>query len=222
MTPAAVFEKYGLTPKQYPDFAALRGDPSDNLPSLAGVGEKTATKWIAEYGSLEALLKKSDEISGKVGESLRAGIEQVKLNHELTHLIRDVDVELEIEDLEVAVKDFKALREIFDRLEFRALKDRINKMDNSSESISPPITKKEKITENVKITTIENLKDLNAYPNPLNKNELLKIDFKNILYVGAQNGLKFHIIEQEAYTGTTELDCVKENAIALNNLDWRA
>ena len=48
------------------------------------------------------------------------------------------------------------------------------------------------------------------------------IDFKNILYVGAQNGLKFHIIEQEAYTGTTELDCVKENAIALNNLDWRA
>ena len=48
------------------------------------------------------------------------------------------------------------------------------------------------------------------------------IDFKNILYVGAQNGLKFHIIEQESYTGTTELDCVKENAIALNNLDWRA
>lgn len=58
MTPEAVFEKYGLTPEQYPDFAALRGDPSDNLPSLAGVGEKTATKWIAEYGSLETLLKK--------------------------------------------------------------------------------------------------------------------------------------------------------------------
>ena len=164
MTPDAVFEKYGLTPKQYPDFAALRGDPSDNLPSLAGVGEKTATKWIAEYGSLEVLLKKSDEISGKVGESLRAGIEQVKLNHELTHLIRDVDIELEIEDLEVATKDFKELRQIFDRLEFRALKDRINKMDNSSESISPPITKKEKVTENVKITTIENLNDLIHFP----------------------------------------------------------
>jgi hypothetical protein len=48
------------------------------------------------------------------------------------------------------------------------------------------------------------------------------IDFKNILYIGAQNGLKFHIIEQESYTGTTELDCAKENAIALNILDWRA
>ena len=160
MTPDAVFEKYGLTPKQYPDFAALRGDPSDNLPSLAGVGEKTATKWIAEYGSLEVLLKKSDEISGKVGESLRAGIEQVKLNLELTHLIRDVDVELEIEDLEVATKDFKELRQIFDRLEFRALKDRINKMDNSSESTIPSVTKSSKSQVDIKIKTIENLKDL--------------------------------------------------------------
>ena len=165
MTPEAVFEKYGLTPKQYPDFAALRGDPSDNLPSLAGVGEKTATKWIAEYGSLEVLLKKSDEISGKVGESLRSGIEQVKLNHELTHLIRDVEIELEIEDLEVAEKDFKELRQIFDRLEFRALKERINKMDNSNESTSSQIVKKEKIKENLKIVTIENVKDLNLIDN---------------------------------------------------------
>ena len=165
MTPEAVFEKYGLTPKQYPDFAALRGDPSDNLPSLAGVGEKTATKWIAEYGSLETLLEKAEEISGKVGDSLRSGIEQVKLNHELTHLIRDVDIELKIEDLEVAAKDFKELRQIFDRLEFRALKERINKMDNSNESTSSQIVKKEKIKENLKIVTIENVKDLNLIDN---------------------------------------------------------
>lgn len=56
MTPEAIYEKYGLTPKQYPDFAALRGDPSDNLPSVPGVGEKTAIKWIADYGSLKNLL----------------------------------------------------------------------------------------------------------------------------------------------------------------------
>ena len=165
MTPEAVFEKYGLTPKQYPDFAALRGDPSDNLPSLAGVGEKTATKWIAEYGSLEVLLKKSDEISGKVGESLRSGIEQVKLNHELTHLIRDVEIELEIEDLEIVEKDFKELRLIFDRLEFRALKERINKMDNSRESASAPTLKSDKSKKDIKITIIENAKDLNLMDN---------------------------------------------------------
>lgn len=145
MTPEAVFEKYGLTPEQYPDFAALRGDPSDNLPSLAGVGEKTATKWIAEYGSLETLLKKVDEISGKVGDSLRSGIEQVKLNHELTHLIRDVEIESKIEDLEVADMNFKELRQIFDRLEFRALKERINKMDNSRNQIVHRLSKVTKV-----------------------------------------------------------------------------
>jgi DNA polymerase-1 len=90
MTPAAVVEKYGLTPEQYPDFAALRGDPSDNLPSVPGVGEKTATKWIIDYGSLKKLLENSNEITGKVGESLRANIEIVKLNRELTHLLDDV------------------------------------------------------------------------------------------------------------------------------------
>jgi len=65
MTPEAVFEKYGLTPTQYPDFAALRGDPSDNLPSVPGVGEKTATKWIADFGSLKELTEAIDSIPGK-------------------------------------------------------------------------------------------------------------------------------------------------------------
>ena len=69
MTPAAVEEKYGLTPAQYPDFAALRGDPSDNLPGIPGVGEKTATKWIREYGSFEQLVARADEVKGKVGDA---------------------------------------------------------------------------------------------------------------------------------------------------------
>src|SRR5437899_2480203 len=63
-TPDAVEEKYGLTPTQYPDFAAVRGDPSDNLPSIPGVGEKTAAKWIREYGSLDALVDKVDTVKG--------------------------------------------------------------------------------------------------------------------------------------------------------------
>ena len=67
-TPEAVVEKYGLTPTQYPDFAALRGDPSDNLPGIPGVGEKTAAKWINQYGSLQALVDHVDEVKGKVGD----------------------------------------------------------------------------------------------------------------------------------------------------------
>ncbi len=99
MTPQAVEEKYGLTPAQYPDFAALRGDPSDNLPSIPGVGEKTAAKWIAEYGSLEALLASVEKVGGKVGDSLRANISSVKLNSELTHLRSDMAIEATITDL---------------------------------------------------------------------------------------------------------------------------
>lgn len=128
MTPAAVVEKYGLTPQQYPDFAALRGDPSDNLPSVPGVGEKTATKWIIDYGSLEKLLENSKEIPGKVGESLRANIEVVKLNRELTHLLDDVDLSLDVEDLAWPGFDAGTMSMFFEKLEIRALKERIKSL----------------------------------------------------------------------------------------------
>ena len=121
MTPEAVFEKYGLTPEQYPDFAALRGDPSDNLPSIPGVGEKTAARWIVEYGSLSNLIKKIDEVGGKVGDSLRANINSVIRNHELTHLLSDVAIDFEVSDLAWEEFDTDALRAIFSKLEFRSL-----------------------------------------------------------------------------------------------------
>jgi len=121
MTPDAVQEKYGLTPAQYPDFAALRGDPSDNLPSIPGVGEKTAAKWIVEYGSLSNLVAKIDQVGGKVGDSLRANINSVLLNHELTHLLNDVPISYKISDLEFKEFNIEALRAIFTKLEFRSL-----------------------------------------------------------------------------------------------------
>lgn len=127
MTPDAVFEKYGLTPTQYPDFAALRGDPSDNLPSVPGVGEKTATKWIAEYGSLSALIAKIDEVPGKVGAALREHIPQVLLNRELTQLDSDVPLSRGPLDLARREIDYVKIGELFDVLEFRTLKSRLPK-----------------------------------------------------------------------------------------------
>lgn len=121
MTPDAVQEKYGLTPAQYPDFAALRGDPSDNLPSIPGVGEKTAAKWIVEYGSLSNLIAKIDQVGGKVGDSLRANINSVMLNHELTHLLNNVPISYKVSDLEFDEFNVEALRAIFSKLEFRSL-----------------------------------------------------------------------------------------------------
>ena len=131
MTPQAVFEKYGLTPEQYPDFAALRGDPSDNLPSIPGVGEKTAAKWIVEYGSLKNLVAKIDTVSGKVGDSLRANIDLALRNHELTHLVSDVPIQYSISDLAWEKFDGDQLRQIYAKLEFKSL---IAKLPTKAES----------------------------------------------------------------------------------------
>ncbi|MGB8405758.1 MAG: DNA polymerase I [Mycobacterium sp.] len=124
-TPDAVVEKYGLTPKQYPDFAALRGDPSDNLPGIPGVGEKTAAKWIVQYGSLQDLVDHVDEVKGKVGDSLRANLSNVILNRELTDLVKDVPLPHTPEGLRVQTWDRDRIHQLFDDLEFRVLRDRL-------------------------------------------------------------------------------------------------
>jgi len=124
-TPDAVVEKYGLTPQQYPDFAALRGDPSDNLPGIPGVGEKTATKWIAEYGSLQALVDNVDAVKGKVGDALRANLSSVVLNRELTDLVKDVPLAQTPDTLRMQPWDRDQIHRLFDDLEFRVLRDRL-------------------------------------------------------------------------------------------------
>jgi DNA polymerase I len=124
-TPEAVLEKYGLTPRQYPDFAALRGDPSDNLPGIPGVGEKTASKWIAEFGSLQALVDNVDTVRGKVGDALRANLSHVVLNRELTDLVRDVPLAQTPDSLRMQPWDRDHIHRLFDDLEFRVLRDRL-------------------------------------------------------------------------------------------------
>jgi DNA polymerase-1 len=123
--PAAVQEKYGLTPVQYPDFAAVRGDPSDNLPNIPGVGEKTATKWIAEFGSLGALVDRVDEVKGKAGDALREHLGSVLRNRQLTELARDVPLEAGPHDLLPTPWDRNAIHQLFDTLQFRVLRERL-------------------------------------------------------------------------------------------------
>ncbi|MGE0296309.1 DNA polymerase I [Pseudonocardia sp.] len=123
--PAAVQQRYGLTPAQYPDFAALRGDPSDNLPSIPGVGEKTAAKWVREFGSLAELTDRVDEVKGKAGDALRANLANVLLNRQLTELVRDVALDAGPADLAVRAWDRDAVHRLFDELEFRVLRDRL-------------------------------------------------------------------------------------------------
>jgi DNA polymerase-1 len=123
--PAEVDKRYGLTPTQYPDFAALRGDPSDNLPSIPGVGEKTAAKWVREFGSLDALTDRVDEVKGKAGDALRANLANVLMNRQLTELVRSVPLDVGPRDMAVRAWDRDAVHRLFDELEFRVLRERL-------------------------------------------------------------------------------------------------
>lgn len=137
MTPAAIIEKYGMTPDQYPDFAALRGDPSDNLPSVPGVGEKTAAKWVIEYGSLHELVANVDKLGGKVGQSLRDSISDVLRNRELTQLVANVPLEFSVDALLWDGANESALNPLFESLEFKTLKDRMKPILAKSNRVGP-------------------------------------------------------------------------------------
>ncbi|OKK08759.1 DNA polymerase I [Streptomyces sp. CB03234] len=141
-TPEKVQEKYGLTPAQYPDFAALRGDPSDNLPGIPGVGEKTATKWINQFGSFAELVERAGEVKGKVGQALRDHLESVKLNRHLTELVRDVELPKSVADLERRPYDRTALKGFLEVLEIRnpSLRERLLAVDPGAEEEEAPAT----------------------------------------------------------------------------------
>lgn len=123
-----VMERYGIRPEQYPDVAALVGETSDNLPGVPKVGEKTAVKWLTQYGSLQGILDHQDEITGKVGESLREHAHLAIRNRKLNHLVRDVDLEVAPSDLTRSQIDMDAVATVFAKLEFRTMLARVAKL----------------------------------------------------------------------------------------------
>ncbi|GAA1950522.1 DNA polymerase I [Microbacterium deminutum] len=122
---AAVIERYGVRPEQYPDIAALVGETSDNLPGVPKVGEKTAVKWLGQFGSLDALLENADKVTGVVGQNLREHLDDVRRNRALNRLLRDVVLPVGPQDLAVQPMDAQAVRDIFARLEFKTLIPRV-------------------------------------------------------------------------------------------------
>ena len=145
-TPAAVIERYGVPPHQYPEIAALVGETSDNLVGVDKVGEKTAVKWIQQYGSLDNLLAHVDEITGVVGQNLRDQTDRVLRNRQLNHLLTDMDVGVSVESLERKPIDVPAVREVFTRLAFKSLTERVVALaggdpepEGASPVASPPL-----------------------------------------------------------------------------------
>ncbi|MEO0048854.1 MAG: hypothetical protein RL556_186 [Actinomycetota bacterium] len=139
MDDQAVFDKYGVHAKQYPDLAALVGETSDNLPGIPGVGPKTAAKWLQQYHTLEGVFAASVEIPGKVGESLREHMQLAVRNRRLNHLLRDLSFDFEFDSLKLVGVNQAEVREYFSSLAFKSLTEKVlrsKELGNSSEAIA--------------------------------------------------------------------------------------
>jgi len=117
--------RYGVDPSQYVDYAALRGDPSDNLPGVPGVGEKTAAKLIAAYGTAENVIDAAPDQTPRLSENLEASAPQILLNRRLMELVRNVPIDAAIDDFVLSEIDADRVRPVFDALDFRGLWDRL-------------------------------------------------------------------------------------------------
>ena len=156
-----VFEKFGVKPSQIRDMLALVGDSSDNIPGVPKVGQKTAAKWLNEYGNLKGIISKADSIKGVVGDNLRNSLNDLDRNIELVTLKEDVDLNLKFEDLLIFNPDEEELEKIFNELEFAAINN--NKDEESPKKLG-------------KYKTVLNKKDLDDWVKKIKNSKAFAID----------------------------------------------
>ena len=147
MDDEAVYAKYAVHAKQYPDLAALVGETSDNLPGIPGVGPKTAAKWLQQFGSLQAIFDSAGEIGGKVGESLREHMQLAVRNRRLNHLVRDLDFDFTFDELEIKGVDEEKVREVFKKLHFKTLTERVLRLKGSGKAAASKGSENESVVE---------------------------------------------------------------------------
>jgi len=135
---AGIHDRTGVTPVQYPEYAALRGDPSDNLAGVPGVGEKTAAKLINTYGDLDGIFAHVAELTPKLRQSMTDAEAMVRRNAQATPLIRDVPIDVDLDDLVMKGWDYEEVRQLFNFLEFRTLWDRLLEVTDGGEKGAEP------------------------------------------------------------------------------------
>jgi len=138
-TPERVFSRYGIGPELIPDFIGLKGDTSDNIPGIPGIGDKTAGQLLAQYGSLEAVIEHAAELSPARGKAIREHADQARFSKELATMRRDLELDCDPESLVLSPPDRSQLKEIFRRFEFRNLLRRVDELDAALPSSAPVV-----------------------------------------------------------------------------------
>ncbi len=171
-----VFEKFGVKPSQIRDMLALVGDTSDNIPGVPKVGQKTAAKWLNEFGDLDGIRKNADSIKGVVGQNLRDSLNELDRNVELVSLRNDVDIGVTFESLLVMHGDDEKLDELFSKLDFKTMMKPSKESESTNENDSASEDVKHSNKANTSYETILTKKDLKEWANKLNKCEVFAID----------------------------------------------
>ena len=169
-----VTEKFGVPPEKIVEYLALMGDTSDNIPGIPGVGPKTAVKWLTKFGSLEQIVARADEITGKVGESLRENLGQLPLSQDLATIRCDLALECSVDDLRVQPPDTEKLREIYTDLEFRSWLKQLDGEDAGSAGKSDVRGDDDK--KPPRYQTITDAKTLDRWLGKLKKSKLFAVD----------------------------------------------
>lgn len=136
---ATVFERYGVTPAQWTDFVALKGETSDNLPGVPGVGDKTAAQLINKYGDIEQVIAHAEELTPKLRGAIKERAEQVRINKELGRLLDDVSLDIDPAQFHLEPWDDEAVRALFASLEFRSLHERLKEIKFHAATATPAL-----------------------------------------------------------------------------------
>ena len=166
-----VKKKFDVFPEQIIDYLALVGDSSDNIPGVPRVGAKTAAKWLNQYGSVASIVESADEIAGKVGESLRENLDQLKLSQDLATIRQDVDLSLQPKELKRSAGDSKALGALYRRLELKTLLRQLDSNGNEETAQETPKTRSKG-----KYQTVLKQSDFDAWLKKIDKATLTAID----------------------------------------------
>ena len=193
-TPARVEARYGVTPEQVPDFIGLKGDTSDNIPGVPGIGDKTAGQLIAQYGSLESVIEHADELSPARRKNITEHAGIARTSKELATMRRDLDIDCDPAQLVLDPPDRAQLKEIFRRFEFRNLLNRVDELDAALPSAAP-----------LKVTGIEV---------PWREGEL---DFRGVVGYAAINDRAAVATGDEVIIGPAPLDQLREAQLVVHD-----
>lgn len=158
----AVMAKYGVSPAQYPELAALVGEAADNLPGVPGVGPGFAAKWLTQYGDLDGVLAHADEIKGKKGEALRAHLDDVRRNRRLNALVRDLDLPIGLEAMALEMPEREPVEELFDALQFNRIRERVFEVFSERIGETAPAAQVEEAPEFTEAATAQDVADFLA------------------------------------------------------------